>query len=290
MRSDIELIRILSAFGIVWFHSSVFFGKSIAYTGLVFFIITAVFYTLRSNKESPIKTKIERLILPCLLWSLIYFILYRFIGKVPTQSTENIFFDILSTPSIHLWYLAFIFIVTVFIVNLKKHLPTNFTLLFFSLLLPTLFYFGADWRAYELTSPLPQYLHALPAVLIGYLFYCFEVKKNNLARLIILTSILVSIIFLYISKLPGLSSTYIVGISFSILLLLNKPIIKTSPYINSFSKLTFGIYLIHIIPLAILNKASITGWLLPTLAFISSAFVIYIAKLIIPNKLQKYIL
>lgn len=36
MRIDIELLRIISAIGIVWFHSGNATGREITYSGLVF--------------------------------------------------------------------------------------------------------------------------------------------------------------------------------------------------------------------------------------------------------------
>lgn len=44
MKAEIEFFRVLSMFGIIYFHSGYQHFKFVAYGGLVFFTVTAVFF------------------------------------------------------------------------------------------------------------------------------------------------------------------------------------------------------------------------------------------------------
>lgn len=286
MRADIELLRIISAFGIVWFHSGVVAGKEIAYSGLIFFIIVSVYFSLQSKKNTSFVDLSEKLLLPCAFWSLLYYIAYCSISSNSISFSGNILLNILSTPTTHLWFLPFIFIVTILLINFKSNMSKTVSVVFFSISLPTVFLSSNYWRAIDLPNPMPQYLHAVPAVIIGILFYALNNANSKLNQLMVVLSLLLSGLVLMFQALPGLSTTYLLGTLICTPLLLKISLFE-SEYIKKVSKLTFGIYLIHILPLALFNRLGIDNWLLPVLAFIVSAITIHLLDIFTPSRYKK---
>lgn len=68
MKSEIELFRIFSALGIVWFHSGVGIGRDVAYGGLIFFVIVAAYFATVSTRSHSLVERVERLMVPYFLW------------------------------------------------------------------------------------------------------------------------------------------------------------------------------------------------------------------------------
>lgn len=58
VRQDIEILRVLSAFGIVWFHSGAP-GRAFAYSGLVIFIILSVYLSQHGNQHISTRFRIR---------------------------------------------------------------------------------------------------------------------------------------------------------------------------------------------------------------------------------------
>ena len=62
-RADIEFLRVLSTFGIVWFHSGVF-GHEFAYSGLIVFLILSMYLAGGSGAADvlTLRRRLERLV------------------------------------------------------------------------------------------------------------------------------------------------------------------------------------------------------------------------------------
>lgn len=286
MRSDIELLRIISAFGIVWFHSGVLEGKEIAYSGLIFFVIVSVFFSLESKKTPSIKVSSKKLLLPCVTWSLVYYFAYSTIDSSHSLFTDNLFLNILSTPSIHLWYLPFSFVVTLIVTTFKFSITRISSTFILSIILPLIFISSPYWRELVTPNPLPQYLHAIPAIIIGCLFHTLKKGNEKIHCMLISCSLIISIYILFMVNLTGLTITYFLGVIICLPLLL-KSSLFVNENINKLSKLTFGIYLVHILPLALFNRIGMDGWLLPTLTFFTSALTIHLLNIFIPIKYRR---
>ncbi len=287
MRLDIELLRIISAFGIVWFHSGIKFGHEVSYGGLIVFIILSIYFTMISNKKSLL-TKALRLLIPCLVWSAIYASFSYVRGADIFPQNFNIVSKILSTPSIHLWYLPFIFFVTLLIKMLKKYVPIN-NIRVISILLAIITLLTAQiWRDFNYISPFGQWAHAFPAVLIG-IFLGTADKINHKRFYILLLFALASIIYVTILNVKDVGITYLIGVIPCLILLLRNSLLKSNQFIFSLSSTTFGIYLLHPLVLFIFQYFGIVGFVLPLLAFTVSLIVIYIAKLVLPKGISVYI-
>ena len=69
----VELLRLLSTFGIVWFHSGTT-AKEFAYSGLVVFLVLSMYLGGKhgSADKQTFRRRVERLIIPWLFWCVIY--------------------------------------------------------------------------------------------------------------------------------------------------------------------------------------------------------------------------
>lgn len=126
VRQDIEILRVLSAFGIVWFHSGAP-GRAFAYSGLVIFIILSVYLSQHGNQHISTRFKIRarRLLVPWSIWFTFYGLI-RLLTQKPLRPLENgAIAGVLSGPSSHLWYLPFTFVLLVIIDSARVKLPPS---------------------------------------------------------------------------------------------------------------------------------------------------------------------
>ncbi|MFH0974671.1 MAG: acyltransferase family protein [Spirochaetota bacterium] len=286
-RQDIELFRILSAFGIVWFHSHLK-GADIGYSGLVFFIILSVYL---SGDGHNVIQRLKSLLLPWLSWSLFYGFVNFIIDK-PFIDTDNGFITgLLAGSKIHLWYLPFMFFILILFDLIKKNstvLKIGYSAVCIALIsLLSVFL----WRDFTnaLGAPWAQYSHALPAVFVGAYFWAFNKLTSifQFHKFIMLLFLLAAVININITG---------VGISYTIGILMFFPIIFFPPWLNfnfnirNISELTLGIYLLHPFIYMVFFKFNVNlGYFLPLAVFITCSILIWITKNFFP-KLSKYII
>lgn len=304
MRIDIELFRIISAFGIVYFHSGNLYGREVAYGGLIFFVIVSSYFATKSLRQKKPLDRFKRLIVPCILWSIIYGFL-NFVLKGKIFLTDCYLAGcILSTPSIHLWYLPYIYLVLIAIDWIKTAFSKDSIGSFSGVIAAILLLSASIWRTFEYPVPFGQYLHALPGVFIGiYLGYYFSIKVRH--RKFILLLIIASILLTVCLTIKGVGIPYLLGLLPSLLLLkqdlftkserprlgntrltLTKNTIKIIPSIAS---LMFGVYLVHSIFIVILRYLGMNDYSLPLVAFILSLAFVFIVREKLPQKIHRYL-
>lgn len=105
----IDYGRLLAAFGIVWFNAQAP-GDRIAYLGLPFFLVL-----LALPSTSTLSARARRLLIPFVVWSLIYAMLNTALalkGSAPSFGWWE-WNMLLSGTWLHLWFLPFAFMVAV---------------------------------------------------------------------------------------------------------------------------------------------------------------------------------
>ncbi|PKL39693.1 MAG: hypothetical protein CVV44_05580 [Spirochaetae bacterium HGW-Spirochaetae-1] len=285
-RQDIELFRILSAFGIVWFHSHLK-GGDIGYSGLLYFIILSLY--LSGDNHSVIQRS-KRLLIPWLFWSFSYGFLNIITTKPFLDISNGVLAGLLAGPHIHLWYLPFIFFTLILFDFIKSKLAISTIgisaafIAFVSLVSVSL------WRDYSnsLGAPWAQYFHALPAVFIGACYWASNKLANRL-----LFFVMVLVLFLTAAININVSG---VGIPYTIAILLYFPVLFLPPWlklnfnIRKVSELTLGIYLLHPFIFMVFYKLNIDlGYYSPLVVFISCNILVYTWKKCFPT-LSKYII
>lgn len=287
MRSDVELLRVISAFGIVWFHSGYDFARDIAYAGLIVFLVFSAYFTLKSARDHSVWERVTRLLVPCVLWSFLFASL-DFVRDQPVfPSDYSVFSKILATPSIHLWYLPYVFFWVV-IIDRIKNLNPRAVAITAATMASVLLVSAPIWRQWSYISPLGQYMHATPAVLIG-IFMASYAHLTTVQKLSVLGLVILSTGATLALNISGVSSTYALGICATIILLKDQDIFPKSSVIFSLSKLTFGIFLVHPLMLFVFRHIGISSPLLPIMAFSISALCIYIMFKITPSFISRYI-
>lgn len=288
MRTDIELFRIISAFGVVWFHAGLDAWRSVAYGGLVYFVIIACYFATKSQHKQNIYSRVERLCVPYLIWFAFYAILHYTVNKPVIPDHYSILSFILSSPSIHLWFLPFIFFALSAIGSMSKDIRYKKITSVFSGSCAAIFILSSPyWRELKLSVPLPQYFHAIPCVFIGvFLASCDTISRTIKASIITILLTTMSLMS-YIGE-QGLGVTYLIGFIPCLLLLRDTSVLNKQNYIISIANTTFGIYLFHIFWLMLLRHFGITGIILPISAFLLSLIFVWPVKMYFPNRWTKY--
>lgn len=286
MNIKIELFRAISAFGIVWYHSGIKTGKEIAYSGLIFFTVVSVYFATKSTRSHSLFERVKRLIIPCLIWSVFYGVIEYLIHGNIYPKGYNIFSVVLATPSIHLWFLPFIFFCLVFIDRFYAAIQKEWVSTLLGIGAFLLIALSPFWRELRYIPPLGQYAHAMPAVFIGM----FLGRYNEVSiRRTLLTGIVLSILIMVLKQQPGIGIPYLFGLVPCYFLIKGSVTNNTNKYIIHISSATLGIYLIHPFILIVLTHLGMGGYWLPMAAFLLSLFSILVFKAYFPKKIVKFV-
>jgi hypothetical protein len=289
MRFDLELIRIVSAFGIVWFHSGIDSKRDVAYSGLVFFVVLSAYFATTSKKEHKISERVLKFLVPYFIWSALYALFNLIRGVDIFPENYSIINATLASTSIHLWYLPFIFFCILAIDAAKEHCSKNIMGLFSGIAALVFIATAPEWKSLSYMPPWGQYAHALPAFLVGIFLGCFGEIKRFL-RNVILFGIYAAVMVMLAKGVSGIGVTYSIGLTTCLLFLKKDSIIGRSNAIYTLSTATFGVYLIHIITLFVVRHFGVTGFLLPLLSYIISVSGVVAVRNYFPSKIVKYVL
>jgi len=298
---SLDLLRILGAFGIVWFHApGEVAGKNIGYSGLVVFIVISMVLMIPRIPGPRFAVKrVNRLLVPWVFWYFFYGALNVATGDAFLPAEMTSVSAILSGPKWHLWYLPFLFVTSVsiyYLVLLLKGLKGFGAIAFYAFLsLLGLFTTGL-WRAWSMNlgSPWAQCMHALPSIFIGTAMGYISMISIEAKRNIYITafSLIVGCIAFWLvsSGYSGVGIPYLLGTGLAgAALILN---MRPSKIVTYISNLTFGIYLIHpLVYLLVMKFMKIafppSGYII-FLVFVISALLTMCIKITAP-RLSKWV-
>lgn len=283
-RRDIELLRIVSAFGIVWFHSQSI-GHEVSYGSLIFFLLLSTYLAGLCTQPPAdfVGRRAKRLLLPWGWWFLIYGLVNLWGGRPLIPPNDEILLSILAGPSIHLWYLPFMFGCLIIFDVLRMLIRISWlaygsVALAIVLLLTTSF-----WRlnALQMGAPVAQYAQALPAVLIGVFFSRFD-ALHGLAKWVIV--LLIFSAAAYAVSAEGVGIPYLVGISAGLFLIVPQNILTSIKIPSSVSQCMLGVYLVHPIILGVAAKMSFTSQVWAAVfAFTLSTALVFLVRTYAPQ-------
>ncbi len=270
-RPDIEGLRLLSAFGIVWFHAGTA-GIALAYSGLVVFLVLSVALGGRAGRPdgTTLRRRAVRLLRPWLVWFGLYaaFNLARGLPALPLE--HGLLAGILAGPSIHLWYLPFVFGVLVALDLLRAHVALRSLSAGAGLLALLVMAATHGWRPVSLglSYPLLQWADALAPVLVGV--FALGVAQWPRRVGLAMAAVLVLAAAL-LAAFDWVGTPYAVGLAASLGLLLRAPG-PARPWSLKLAPLTdcaFGIYLSHSLVFALLlaHGPELAGGALPAAIF-----------------------
>ena len=281
-RQEIELLRIISAFGIVWFHSGVM-GSELAYGGLVVFLVLSSYLVGCSNQPNVkyISLRAKRLLLPWLVWFTIYGAINVLIGKSIVPLNNGIIAGILTGPSIHLWYLPFLFVGLVAFDFIRMRATPSFLASASAALVITLLVAVSVWRfkSLQMGPPFSQYAHALAGFFLGIFFAYYQALRNNIVLLFIIIAASMSAF-----SFPGIGIPYSIGVAAGCIITLLHGVKLPLMGVESLSQYMFGVYLIHPLFLRAFGKfLTIQGLMVPFAVFILSTIIVCLINKISPR-------
>lgn len=283
----IETLRIISAFGVVAYHSKVP-GMDIAYAGLIVFIILSPYVDLNylANQRRPAKIIAKTFLSPWLFWMVAYGVINIASKKNIIPTSGNELSRILSGTSTHLWFMPFMCIFMIFLNSIK--LKFNLYLMYYiSLAIVFIIFINADLWALAIKdaiSPYAQWIHAAPALLLGVALGLSE--KITHGKKIFIALLLPLTYFTIIKRdLPGISTPYSIGILlFTIASLFKNNQNKIFYALQPIAKYSLGVYMVHMIWVGIYNKIIGRGhWASAILAFFSSLLFVWYVRKILPK-------
>ena len=252
-RNDvIELFRVVAACGIVWFHMELVPCRNVGLAGLIFFLTIGVIFQKqaaeRVSSQRYFLKRALRLLLPWIVWFVIYGLLNCVTGKSLFPHSSGFVEDLLTGPWIGLWFLPFSFACACVVFAAVKCfcIGSPFVNFFICLILSLLFLVLVVICRVStpFVAPWAQYLQAVPSIPIGFAFaFALACLPNSFRMLVILQGgILLTCGGLYLMD-PGLAVSYslgtvLVAVSFGFQRKLRCPI-------RDVSSLCMGVYLIH---------------------------------------------
>ena len=289
-RQDIEILRILSAFGIVWFHT----GRdtySVGNGGLVVFLVLSTYFAAsRTGDIRPWKAALldraRRLLAPWAFWMVVFGIRNEyFVNRHVIETDRGWINGLLAGTSIHLWYLPYIFIVLLLLDLVATRWNKRRAAWASGLLAAIGLAFSLHWRPWveQYGYPTIQYLHAFPAVLLG-IFLAGAWDLGLVWMVVILSAVLGAADYALWKNVRGVGTTYLAGIAVVSVVVLFPLRLPRWRSIELISGCAFGIYLCH--PLYRGLYASIQAvpvWAEVWLTFGSSLASVLVARLLFPK-------
>lgn len=283
-RQDIELLRVISAFGIIWFHTTTY-GAATAYGGLIAFLILSIFLGGKSGAPDvdTLRRRASRLLVPWFVWFVVYGALNARHGESIVPLEQGLASGIMAGPSIHLWYLPFIFLALVALDLVRAHVRPR-TLAYASAAAALIIVATAPWwRPHTLAMPYPllQWADASGPVLVGVFLLCAAAiprsHRNSIAVLLVLCAI-------------GVATSNSIGISYAVgffaCMLISSNVLerRITVHVAPLSEATFGIYLSHILVYrALLKYTNVSGELMPVAIFLVCAAVVITLRKLAPR-------
>jgi peptidoglycan/LPS O-acetylase OafA/YrhL len=257
--ASIDLLRVLAAVGIIWFHTDGAPGQQIGYAGLPIFLL--IYFSL-ITKQSGARTiaqflqrRWDRLLKPWLFWCGVYGAcrLVKAAYVLDWSSLTRMFSaeTLLAGTCIHLWYLPYAFASGLLVYLFNKRIQRlNDTLVALAatiagvLLLPVC---TLSLQAHDLPRPLPQWEFALATIPLGLaLGRALSTPSRRMQGLLlsmISGTTLAACVILIALRLNALAIPY--GLAVALVCFAYSWPVNGNGFVTTVAPLTLGIYLLH---------------------------------------------
>lgn len=254
---NIEMLRIVAAFGVVAFHAGVN-PVNVYYAGLVVFLALSPMFEMGANfqRRRSAGQLAQTFLLPFAFWFPVYGLVN--VAKHKPFLLEYTPLGVLAGTSIHLWFLPFMFLVLLGL-NQLKHDRIRRPLAVVAMLATLLLVLTSPAWGHQpnlVRAPLGQWLHALVAVFIGA---GLGLSKNSVPmRLFIIGVGAISLALLWCQNDPLYSPlAYTVGFAALLVALATPPRWTRHWDVGLISGCMMGVYLMH--PIALTVFGSVFG-------------------------------
>ena len=259
--ATLDYARVIAAIGIIVFHVGAP-GAAIGYAALPFFLMLLVFlaFPVAAGKSfgAYAATRTARLLWPWAIWSLIYAAL-KLAEIVATDVTLQSEFSagmLLTGPSLHLWFLPYACVACIAIWPLAR-LSASLTegaRIICGMILAGVAVLIA-WTSHDLvtTTPITQWLYALPAVALGSAFGFFG-GTSRPALMAALTISATAVLLRVMGWPNGAEQLVIAGVAFT--LCLGLPL-QDHPVARRMADLSLTLYLAPPMVISILLRTTV---------------------------------
>ncbi|PQO28769.1 acyltransferase family protein [Blastopirellula marina] len=254
-----DVLRFVAVLAVIWFHARAPGSDYTLWhvpTLVIISVVLASEYHEHFSMEAVVRKRAKRILIPWLFWCVVYGVvdIVRVLFGSPSLVLGSSYFVFLYGPSLHLWFLPYIFLVTVFAACLRnvviKESKINRAAVALLILVVALWALyvldGQTWWK-ELPMPLLQWFSATPAMCLGVLLallvpFAVWFSKDSRYSLIFVGSGLISC--LIAATLPGLTSFSLVALGLVLLASTWKG--SRTQGIGAFlASITMGVYLVH---------------------------------------------
>jgi peptidoglycan/LPS O-acetylase OafA/YrhL len=257
--AGVDLLRILAAVGIIWFHTEGAPHRGIGYAGLPVFLL--IFFSL-VTRQSPARTtaqfvsrRWQRLLKPWLFWSLVYGSCR--LAKAAVTADWHPLHEILSVQTlfmgtwVHLWYLPYAFALGLLLHVLNQRIAAVNSIVVAvtatGVGVVTLAACAAHLAGQAVTPPLAEWEFGLAALPLGLAVgrsLAVPSARAQVRLLLLIAGATVGVSALLTSL--GLRSTA-VPYSLAVVLVCLAYLcpVRSNAFIRAVAPLTFGIYLLH---------------------------------------------
>lgn len=247
-RLDIEVLRVLACIGIVLFHT-LDTGKALSYSGIVVFAFLSAWLTLQAPPANWLD-KTLRLLRPWALWFAVYALFNVLVHRQALGLHPNGFTVLFAGPSLHLWYMPFIWLWVMALNSARQWVPVSRLSAAGAGLFAAAMWTAPTWRpcADQALPPLAQWAHATPAVFMGVA--CASPQRSRLTWGMLGLGLAGAA--LQLSTDAWLAGPYLLGGSACLLLSLQAwPVAPETPWVRRSiawaAACTSGIYFTHIL-------------------------------------------
>ena len=218
--------------------------------------------------------RIGRLLTIWLAWYGIYLLVSVLLGKFDKRLTDSFGAMLLVGPAIHLWYLPFLAAILLMSTKLALIISRPALLVLAGAAYALAMVLVDGWRAASMGLGVPwaQYVHALPAIIVGMLFAGLKPRE--------LSTRVSFVVFALAATIPawsveGVGVTYFCGVLLATPILLGWQSGQLVDRISSLSKYMLGIYLIHPLVIRFVRRAmDVDGILLAVPVFLVSLAIV----------------
>ncbi len=287
--SAIDLARLFGAFGIVWFHAKAP-GSSIGYSALQLFMTLTILFSAKTGIDITYRqfllSRFTRLIVPWLAWSVIFGaakIIDSYYHNIPFEE-EFMFWMFLTGPAIHLWFLPYVFCLSLLFLFLDKQRDKlNYSRGIIPIFVTTNVFFIYILNTYEFSIPFAQWLYVFPAAFLGW---AMHLNRNSTKGFYLLSLSIIAPCGAYIFlDMPLLAEQFLIGGLLSIIV--TKWRWKEYKFISKLSSYSLGIYLIHPPIFSVLQRTMSLEQSAITLAILGISLSITICLVLSNTKIRK---
>jgi peptidoglycan/LPS O-acetylase OafA/YrhL len=257
--ASLDLLRLLAAIGIVWFHTDEAARRSLGYAGLPIFLL--IFYCLVvkwghvHTSRHFLKRRWNRLLQPWLFWSVAYGLcrLIKSVYLTDHQSLHSLFSveTILAGTSYHLWYLPYAFLsgFLVYLIQRWTRHANHTTVVLSAAAIGAvmLIAYAMGWSLHRGIRPLAQWQFGLLAVPLGFAIGRCLMISSRPVRTALLSTISLTVMAVYaVLDVYGSASPvlpYVLAVVLVCLACVRPG--RNNAFTASLASLTFGVYLLH---------------------------------------------